>query len=273
MSAEPGLLSAAHVSVRAGRLFDDFHHSRGERVAIVGSSVAQRLGILRLDASPAIFINGTAFTVIGVLDATERLPELLFSVIIPTTTALDAYGPPVTSRAQMLVETRIGAARVVGDQVAMAMRPDLPALFEVSVPPDPKDLRSSVTGDVNVLVTGLAVISIVIGAVGIANTTSAAVLERRGEIGLRRSIGARRSHIAAQFLTESALLGLLGGLVGASLGVVVVVTAALARDWTAVMQPWIVAAAPFSGGLVGLLAGAYPASRAARIEPAEALRR
>ena len=112
-----------------------------------------------------------------------------------------------------------------------------------------------------------------IGAVGIANTTLVAVLERTGEIGLRRALGPRPRHITAQFLTESAALGALGGLVGTSLGVPTVVGTALARHWTAVLEPYAVLPAPLIGMFTGFAAGLYPALRAARTEPLEALRR
>jgi putative ABC transport system permease protein len=119
----------------------------------------------------------------------------------------------------------------------------------------------------------LAAICLVVGAVGIANTTLVAVLERTGEIGLRRALGARPRHITAQFLTESTALGALGGLIGTSVGVAVVVATALARHWTAVLEPYAVLPAPLIGALVGFAAGLYPALRAARIEPLDALRR
>lgn len=111
-----------------------------------------------------------------------------------------------------------------------------------------------------------------IGAVGIANTTLVSVMERAAEIGLRRALGARRRQVAAQFVTESTVLGLLGGLVGTSLGVLIVVLVTLVREWTAVVDPLVVLASPLAGALVGLLAGAYPALRAASIEPVDALR-
>lgn len=100
-----------------------------------------------------------------------------------------------------------------------------------------------------------------------------AVLERTGEIGLRRALGARSRHITVQFLAESGALGTLGGLVGTSLGTMTVVGVAIARDWTPVIHLGTIASAPAIGLLTGLFAGLYPAWRAASIQPAEALRR
>jgi len=118
----------------------------------------------------------------------------------------------------------------------------------------------------------LALISLLIGAVGIANTTLVAVLERTAEIGLRRAVGARPRHIAAQFLAESTALGTLGGLIGTCIGVGTVVIFAAAKHWTAVLDPAYTLPAPLIGSVVGFLAGAYPALRAARTSPLAALR-
>jgi putative ABC transport system permease protein len=97
-------------------------------------------------------------------------------------------------------------------------------------------------------------------------------MERTGEIGLRRALGARRRHIAAQFLGESAAIGLVGGVVGASVGVVIVVSVSAMKGWTPVLDTWMPLTAPLAGAFVGLVAGLYPAIRAARLEPVEALR-
>lgn len=272
-AAEPDAIATLHPVIQSGRIFDAFHVARRERVAVLGSGAAGRLGITRLDAYPAVFINGSPYTVIGIIADLQRQPELLLSVILPSSTALAAYGPPVDQPAKMIVETRLGAAKVVAQQLPLALRPDAPNRFRAIAPPDPQALRGSVTADLNALFMLLAAITLVIGGVSIANTTFVAVLERTSEIGLRRSLGARPRHIAAHFLAESAALGTLGGLVGTSLGVAVVVFVALAQEWTAVLQPWTVLPAPAAGTLVGVAAGLYPAIRAAKVEPVEALRR
>ncbi|MFA1541820.1 ABC transporter permease [Actinomadura monticuli] len=276
VAASPGYLDAIHATVGTGRLYDAFHQKERQRVALLGKAAARRLGIVRLDHQPAIFVGDTGLTVIGIVDDVRRRPETLLSVLVPSSTATALWGEPGSREGQppkVLIETRLGAAQLIGGQAALAIRPDQPERFKVTVPPDPRQLREQVDTDLGALFLALAGICLVIGAVGIANTTLVAVLERTAEIGLRRSLGARGRHVAAQFLSESAALGLLGGLIGTSAGVCTVVAVAIARHWTPVLEPLTVLPAPFVGAVTGLLAGLYPAWRASRIEPAEALRR
>jgi ABC-type antimicrobial peptide transport system permease subunit len=133
-------------------------------------------------------------------------------------------------------------------------------------------VREGVQNDLNSLFLLLGGVSLLVGATGIANVTLVSVLERVGEIGLRRSLGAARRHIAGQFLLESTALGLIGGILGAALGTLIVVGVAASRTWTPVLEAAVPLAAPLLGGVVGLLAGLYPAIRAASLEPVEALR-
>ncbi len=273
VAASPGALQAAVPTLAQGRLYDEYHSSTKQRVAVLGSSVAARLGITTLDTRPAVFIGNEPFAVIGIIEDVERKPDLLLSVTVPRTTAEDIWGPPESDGTTMLIATDIGAARQVAHLAPTALRPDHPEYLKAVPPPDPRTLRSGVTSDLEELFLILAGICLIIGAVGIANTTLVAVLERTGEIGLRRALGARGRHITTQFLAESGALGALGGLVGTSLGTLTVVGVAILRDWTPVIHPATVATAPLLGLLTGVLAGLYPAWRAARIEPVDALRR
>lgn len=273
-AASPGVLTASGAKVSAGVLFNGFHEARAQNVAVLGATAASQLGISSLASQPAIFIAGQPFTVIGILASDPRLPQLDLGVTVPESTALNLWGKPKSSdAAQMLIHTRLGAAQVVAAQVPVALQPGNPKLLAASAPANPASLRHSVTASLNSVFLALAGIALFIGAVGIANTTLVAVLERSGEIGLRRALGARPRHIAIQFLAESTALGLFGGLVGACAGLVATIVVTVYQHWTAVLDPRIVVAAPLAGAVIGLLAGLYPALRASSIEPADALRR
>ncbi len=132
--------------------------------------------------------------------------------------------------------------------------------------------ETGVENDVNELFLLLGLVSLAVGAIGIANVTLVTVMERTGEIGLRRALGAGSRHIALQFLAESTAMGVIGGIIGASVGIVVVVAVAASRSWTPVLDLWLPFIAPLAGAAVGLIAGLYPSVRAARMEPVDALR-
>jgi putative ABC transport system permease protein len=273
-AASPGYLEATDPSLAHGVLINEFDDTRRLRVAVLGQAAANQLGVTNLTAQPAIFIDGVGYTVIGILGNDQRDPENLLSVLIPDQTAMENYGPPSSQNpAQMLIETKLGAAKLIASQAPTALRPDQPALLQAIAPPDPHTLQNTVNGNLNSLFLLLAALTLVIGTVGIANTTLVAVMERIGEIGLRRSLGARPRHIATQFLCETTLLGTVGGLIGTALGIAVTLAVAIDNHWTALLNPATTLPAPLIGTLTGLIAGAYPSLRAARIQPLEALRR
>lgn len=173
----------------------------------------------------------------------------------------------------MLIQTDLGAAELVARQAAIALRPDAPTSLAVTPPPPASAVASVVDQALALLFLALAAVVVTIGAIGIANTTFVSVIERTPEIGLRRALGARPRDIAWQFLAESSALGFIGGLVGSALGTLAVVMTALSHSWTAIMEPAFTVAGPLMGGLVGLLAGVYPALNASRVQPVVALKR
>ena len=269
-AVSPGLFKAVRAQLESGRFFDEGHGDRGERVAVIGRAAAGRLNLARVDQLPAVYIGEKLYTVIGIIDSVARQPELVSSVIIPEGTARNEFrlaGPALVE-----VETRIGATSLIAGQIPLALSPNDPLRIKVAAPPEPKLVKDGVQSDLNSLFLILGGVSLLVGAIGIANVTLVSVLERTGEIGLRRALGAGRRHIAAQFLAESTAMGLIGGVLGASAGLLVVVGIAFTRRWTAVIDPTIPLVAPLLGAAVGLVAGSYPSLRAARLEPVDALR-
>jgi macrolide transport system ATP-binding/permease protein len=270
LAASPGLFDAARATLRSGRTFDEGHSLRADRVAVLGPNAARQLGISAVDDLPALRIGDQIYLVTGILAGTARQADLLGAVIIPEGTARQDYR--LASPELVEIETDIGATTLIANQVRDALRPDDPNTLRVAFPPEPKRVREAVKSDLDVLFLLLGGVSLLVGALGIANVTLVSVMERTGEIGLRRALGATRRHIAQQFLVESGAMGLVGGIVGASLGTLVIVAVSAHNTWTPVLDPLVPLVAPLVGGLVGLISGTYPALRAAFLEPVDALR-
>ncbi|GGC54629.1 ABC transporter permease [Hoyosella rhizosphaerae] len=270
VAASAGLFDAMQVSVSAGRVFDSGHDERADDIAVVGKYAAERLGINRVDTQPALFIGERPFTVVGIIDTVSGRADLQDSVIIPHSTAQREFD--ISAPAAVEIRTQLGAAHQVGKQAGVAINPNDPALVQVSAPPSPSALRAGVTTDINALFLALGVVALLIGAVGIAAVTLLSVAERTSEIGLRRAVGATRRSIAGQFLCESVIVGVLGGLIGSAVAVLSIVAVSAVRDWTPLLDMRIALAAPLIGAAVGAIAGAYPAWRAAAVEPIDALR-
>ena len=270
LAASPGLFEAVRTELATGRIFDAGHNDRGDNVAVLGPGAARRLNVTRVDNSPAIFLGDTTLAVIGIIDDVAREAELLNAIIITDGFARQRFG--LEAPAEVHVEVEIGAARLIGSQAAVALSPDDPDRLRVSLPPTPGRVRSSVESDVNALFLVLGGVSLLVGAIGIANVTLVSVLDRTGEIGLRRALGAGRRHVATQFLFESAALGAFAGLLGTSFGILTIVAVSANREWTPVLDAWLPFAAPALGAVVGLIAGSYPAWKASATEPIAALR-
>ena len=189
-----------------------------------------------------MYVDGTAFLAQGVLASVRRHTEAMVSLIVPMTAArslfhrrFDSDSPP-----QLIVATLPGYANAVAGALPGAVSPVSPSAITVSTPQDLDLLRAKIAGDISGLLTILGIAGLTIGVVGIANTTLVSVLERVHEIGLRRALGARRSQIALQFLLESFILGTIGGVLGAAIGLIAITIVALVNNWVPTLPIWIV---------------------------------
>jgi macrolide transport system ATP-binding/permease protein len=272
LAASPGAVAAMELGLRDGRTISDLDDSLAASVAILGSGAAGQLNIASTRTMPTISIDGRRFLVIGIADDAKRHPAVLTDILIPATTQEAYWGPTCGEPAEALIATAQGAAQAAGRYGPLVVYPDDPTRLLARVPPDPRRLRQAVRREVVALEVGLGVVSLVLGAMSIASRALSAVVERTPEIGLRRAVGARQRDIRRLFLCESALLGVVGAVIGVLLGLAVVRVVAGLQSWTPTIEPILVWMGPALGGITGVFGGWFPAKRASRVEPVTALR-
>jgi putative ABC transport system permease protein len=270
VTADENLLTELEIGLRWGRPLRVSDESTRATAVVIGTSVARRL-LLEGPDLRTVYVGGHAFAIVGVLETSPLYPDIDSAVMMPRSTAQEMFGaPPRPDRLLVRVEDGwVGAtAEVLADTVTYGGATDL----RVFVPSDLLAARTEIDRTLSGAVAGLGLLAMVVGGFGIANVMLISVIERRREIGVRRALGHLRIAIALQFLTESALVGLMGGVAGAVVGAMFVAAVAAARDWVVILDPLIVAGSVVAAAVLSLLAGAYPASRAARLQPLDALR-
>ncbi|QFG23075.1 ABC transporter permease [Actinomadura sp. WMMB 499] len=260
------LLETLRGGVRTGTWLD---RANGRYPAVVlGSVAAARLGVGEPGAQ--VFIGGRYFTVIGILDPLPLAPEIERSALVGWDGArayLGFDGHPTS----VYVRSTDGAVGRTGDLLPRAVAPENPQDVRVTDPSAALQAKAAATGAFTDLLLGLGAVALLVGGVGVANTMVISVLERRHEIGLRRSLGATRGHIRVQFVTESLLLSGLGGVAGVVLGTAATFGYATATGLPPEVPLWSMAGGMGATLAIGTLAGLYPAVRAARLSPTLAL--
>ncbi|HWD69170.1 MAG TPA: ABC transporter permease [Solirubrobacteraceae bacterium] len=238
---------------------------------VLGAQAATTLQITQANDHVMLYIGNQWFVVVGILKPV-KLDSSLDSVVFISLPMAEKYFQQLPEPSEIYVRSTQNNVTSVANLLPATANPQDPSGVSVTRPSDVLEARAAAKGQFTTLLLGLGAVALLVGAIGIANIMVISVLERRGEIGLRRALGATRGHISLQFLTESALLAAIGGVFGLLFGAGATEIYAAAKHEPFVVPLYALIASPTAGFIIGALAGLYPAAKAARLSPTEALR-
>ncbi|KHK97632.1 hypothetical protein LK09_10495 [Microbacterium mangrovi] len=239
------------------------------REAYIGDLLAEDLDIGDASRAPSITVDGERYVVAGIITKSSRLPLLRGEVLLGGAPETDIrHASDITA----LVLTSAGAAPQVARQLPIAMNPFLPKSLVVTAPTDATKLRGQIEGGVQATMTAFTLVALIVAVAALVNATLLALNSRRGEIGMRKAVGARDAHIASLITAESAYVGILGGVGGLFAGMIAILVVTISQHWAPVFDLVLLPVSIAVGLVVGASGGALAAIRAARLRPAENLR-
>ena len=283
IGVQPVFQDVRNYYVDNGRFFGALDETSKTSVCVIGHGV---LTELKLPADPVgknLLLQGRSFNIIGVMEPKGQLlgQELDKFVMIPYGTAVSLWGQNVEENTAFLVRAQTPelvdrAADEIENtlRVRHRLRSDQPSDFKVGTQKEFLKSFTKFANGVTYVVAGVVSIALLVGGIGIMNIMLVSVTERTREIGLRKAVGARRSHILSQFVIEAITLALVGGITGMAMGIAVgAIAANLIPNWPGFFVPmWALALAFGFSSAVGLFFGIYPAAKASRLDPIESLR-
>jgi putative ABC transport system permease protein len=269
IAVQPNLLATLGGSVARGTFLNGA--TVHAQAVVLGAAAARTLGISRVPVGTLVYIDGQYFSVVGILSPVPLAPEIDQAALVgfPIANELLGLGGHPT---EIYLRSQPDQVAAVSQVLPFTANPAQPETVQVSRPSDVLSARAAAKNAFTGLFLGLGAVVVLVGGLGIANIMVISVLERRIEVGLRRALGATRRQVGVQFLAESLVLSVLGGIVGVGLGALATAVYAIAAAQSPIVPLSAVGAGLGVAVSVGLLAGAYPALRAARLAPADALR-
>ena len=272
LAADRRLPAVLDVDLVAGRWLDDFDESAGARVAVIGQSLAREFSYLPGE-NRTIELDGRPFAVVGILGRVPLEPGFDNAVFIPFRTAGDDFlDDDGIEPNKLYVRSAEGSEDVTAEALSVAIGLGGPDEISAEIKSEALELAAQSDRQLQLIVVSMGLLAIVVGGLGIANVTSISVIQRSAEIGIRRALGHTRRIIALQFLLEAIAVGIVGGIFGVLLGMLSIFVGVSAAGWVFVMAGWLAPAGVALAVVISVLAGSYPAVRAARLEPLETLR-
>lgn len=259
------------VPLVSGRWINSFDDSSGARSVVIGVGLAREFGVLP-DELRTISVGGFDYSVVGILDSVQLEPGFDTAVFIPFSRAeTDFLDDDVLPNK---IYARVDPDRVdeSADALVTAISLGGPDEVKTDVKSEALELAAQSDRQLQLIVVSMGLLAIIVGGLGIANVMSISVIQRSAEIGIRRALGHTRRIIALQFLLEAVVVGVIGGVCGVLLGMLAIFVGASIAGWVFVMAPWLAPAGILLAITISVMAGLYPARRAARLEPLETLR-
>lgn len=270
ITADLTLLDVLDTSMRFGRFLTGADEANELRVAILGRDLAESYQYLQGEER-TILVSGIDYAVVGVIEDVGLVPALDTAVIIPKSTALEDFDIDVNPT-RLYVRADDGAVGSTADALPVAVNLGGAEAVTVVVPSDLLAAQSEVDATLRNVLFLMGGLALLVGGVGIANVMSISVIQRSPEIGIRRALGHNRAKIALQFLLEATFIGVLGGVAGVAVGIGVIYLVSAVLGWVATLNIALFVMAGSMAIVVSIVAGFYPAWKAARLEPLETLR-
>lgn len=271
VGADQDLPVVLEVPMVSGRWLNSFDESSGARSAVIGVGLAREFGVLP-DELRTIDVGGFDYTVVGILDSVQLEPGFDTAVFISFASAENDFLDDDVRPNK--IYARVDPSRVdeTADALTTAIGLGGPDEVKTDVKSEALELAAQSDRQLQLIVVSMGLLAIIVGGLGIANVMSISVIQRSSEIGIRRALGHTRRIIAVQFLLEAIVVGVIGGICGVLLGMLAIFVGASIAGWVFVMAPWLAPAGVVLAITISVMAGLYPARRAARLEPLETLR-